>query len=159
MMQIVKLILDQPIGFFLVCCGIGVVLRAAGAQQALPTLLRFFALVIQRVWEEFTKGRGERTAIELIDFILIVFFGSITFLATICLLLPSGLAQAIGFAAQPQEIGLRYFYLSIVMFCATGIGSGTLVLVADKDSAVRSLLNRLLGSTHEQQDEEQPPTT
>lgn len=144
MSELLPLIIKHPCGFFLVCCGLALLLRSAGTHEALPKLLRFFELVLQRLWREFTKKRGERTAIELIDFVLVIFFGTITLLATLCLLLPSGIAQAVGVGANFQEGAIRCFLYSIVLFLITGIVSGTLVVVSDKDSAARALLQKLM---------------
>ena len=158
MKEILILILGHPFGFFLVCFGIAIVLYASGTPKVFPILLHFFELVIRCLWGEFTKKRRDLTSIEVIDLVLVIFFGLITAIAAICLLLPSGLAQSFGFGVGHQEPSLRCFQYSLFMFFIAGIGSGTLVVISDKESAVRIIIRKLTGSTHRSGTDDDPPT-
>ena len=143
MNELAQRALSHPFSFLLVCGGIALVLRAAGTHKIVPNLLHFGEVVLKRLWEEFTKRSSERSAIEAIDFVLVVFFAAATLLAILCLFLPSGIAQAVGIGANVQASAVGCVQYSLTLLLVTGITSGILVVISDKDSAIRMLLQCL----------------
>ncbi len=89
------LIIKNPFSFLLVCCGLSLVLHKIGAKDFFPNLLHFLEVILNRLIEEFTKGKN-RSHSEWANFILIVFFAFFLIVSAFCLLIPPAIVQVFG---------------------------------------------------------------
>lgn len=153
METVINTILTHPfnfliicIGIFIICYGISAIFRSVGADTFFPLLINFLKDVCSRLYAEFTKNRHQRTAIEDINFLLILFFGIVAVISVIFVLFPSALTQLCSTTFSANEKSIDFLTQSLMFLILTGFISPILTMFADKDSAIRSLASRVLHS-------------
>jgi hypothetical protein len=152
-------IIADPWAFLLICIGLAVVLRAVGAHQLGPRLFALCERLVALLWQEFTKPRGRRTRIELIDVILILVFFVPTLLTGVCAIIPPAFVQAFGVPVPSEPGPVIACFMRCLMFLLVACIVSPLWLLLDRyEAVVRALVTKALSRSNSAREDNEAPT-